>query len=127
MVSKFYGSQYKTACIFEALVWQEFYHIILGLLVYVGIGVLVSWFYYYYRRKALLGGFLGGIFIGGVGAVIVTWFATIYDWFATAVVWLMIPKINGEFYFRVNIITAVIGAFLFISILNRINHNRDRQ
>ncbi len=106
---------------------QELYHIILDLLVYTILGACAAWYYYYYKGKALPGGFWGGLSIGAVGAVMVTLVSNIYDWFTRSVIWLMIPKISGDFHFRVNIIAALIGAFLFVSILNRINHNSDRR
>ena len=102
------------------------YHIVLDLLVYTLIAALASWFYYSYRQRALIGGFWGGLMVGVVGAVITTLLFTVYDWFTRLFIWLMVPKIGGDFHFRVNIVTAMIGAFLFVSILNRINHNRDR-
>ncbi len=105
---------------------KEVYHIVLDLLVYAAIGSLASWFYFFYRRRALLGGFWGGMLIGFIGAVIIALIATFNDWFTTLLVWLMVPKINGDFHFRVNILAASLGAFLFVYILNRINHDRER-
>ena len=102
------------------------YHIVLDLLVNTLIAAFASWFYYSHKQRALIGGFWAGLMVGVVGAVVITLLAGIYDWFARLFIWLMIPKIGGNFYFRVNIITAVIGAFLFVAILNRINHNRSR-
>ena len=73
-----------------------------------------------------MGGFSGGLVIGIIGAILITLLATIHDWFTRLVIWLMLPKISPDFHFRVNIITALIGAFIFLEILNRINHNRER-
>ncbi len=105
---------------------EDFARLVLDLIVYVIVGGIASWVYYGYKKKALIGGFFGGAFIATVGAIVVTLLSTIYDWFSNLVIWLMIPKINGEFYFRVNLITATLGALLFVSILNRINQKRDR-
>ena len=82
------------------------YHIILDLLVYTLIAALASWFYYSYRQRALIGGFWGGLLVGIVGAVIITLLSNISDWFTRLFIWLMVPKIGGDFYFRVNIITG---------------------
>ena len=105
---------------------EIYIRLFLDLLVYIIIGCIASWVYYFYKHKALIGGFWGGALIGTIGAIVITLLSTIYDWFTTFIIWLMIPKINGDFYFRVNLITAIIGGLLFVSILNRINHKRDR-
>ena len=101
-------------------------YILLDFIIYLLIASCATIYYYSYRKKALVGGIWGGLLIGTIGAVLATLVSTIYDWFTRLVIWLMIPKINGEFYFRVNIIAATIGAFIFVAILNIINHNRDR-
>ena len=106
---------------------QGLYHIFIDLLVYAVIAGSVAWYYYYYLKRSLIGGFWIGMIIGIGGAVIVTYISTIYDWFTTLIIFLMIPKIGGDFYFRVNIIAAIIGAFLFVYILNLINHNKSRE
>ena len=105
---------------------KEFSQIVLSLFVYILVAGAASSYYYHFDRKALLGGFWGGLLVGIIGAVIITLLCNINDWFVGVVYWLMVPKINGEFYFRVNIISAVIGAFLFVAILNLINHKRER-
>jgi len=101
--------------------------IILDILVYGCTGMLASWFYYARRRRDLLGGFWGGAIIGTVGAVLITMLTGIEAWFLRLVNWLMKPTIGEHLLFRVNLIAAVVGAFLFVYILNRINHDRERK
>lgn len=96
-------------------------------LVYIAVGFLIAYYFYGPKRKALLGGLWGGAFIGTVGAVIVGMLGQIEDWFIRLVTWLMLPKIGDFLLFRVNLITAVAGAFLFVYILNQINHDRTRK
>ena len=100
---------------------QELYHTVLDLLVYATIASFCAWYYYFYRAKPLLGGFWGACAVAGVGAVVAVLFANVSNWFQTLVIWLMIPKINGELYFRINIIAAFLGALLFLHILKRIH------
>ncbi len=102
-------------------------HILLDLLVYFSTGLLIAYYYYHFRRKELLGGFWGAVAIGTIGAVLVSMLASFDSWFIRIATWLMQPKIGDRFLFRVNLITAVFGSFLFLYILNRINHNKDRR
>lgn len=106
---------------------REFFALILDLLVYGLVGAASAWFYYHYRRRDLLGGFWGALVIGAVGAVLITWMSNFNNWFINLVYWLMVPKWEDKLLFRVNLIAAVIGAFLFVYILNRINHNKERR
>jgi uncharacterized membrane protein YeaQ/YmgE (transglycosylase-associated protein family) len=103
------------------------YSIFADSLVYVLIGACAAWFYYHYRRRDLLGGFWGAVVIGVVGAIMIHWLSSLFNvWFIRLVDWLMGPEI-GNFRVRVNILAALGGAFLFVSILNRINHDRERR
>ena len=107
--------------------------IILDILIYALIGVLASWFFYYHKHKDLLGGFWGGIVIGIVGAVITNmvtgvWILALYDEIVGWVRYLMaIKEISEGISIRVNLLTAIFGAFFFVYIFNRINHNRERR
>ncbi len=106
---------------------EKYFSLLLDIIVYVLAGALASWFYFHRRRRDLLGGFWGGVVIGTVGSVIVAFFAG--TWFISLVTGLMnqkpLPYFEGV-QIRVNLITAVAGAFLFVYILNRINHDRGR-
>lgn len=94
---------------------------------YVLIGSLAAWFFYHYRRRDLLGGFWGGLVIGIVGAILIAWVAGLFNqWFRRFIDWLMSPEF-GSFRISVNMIAALIGAFLFVYILNLINHNKERR
>lgn len=95
-------------------------------LVYLIAGIVAALFFYNYRRKALLGGFWGGVVIGTVGAVLISMITELDRWFFRVITWLMQPKIGSDLLFRVNLITAVLGAFLFVVILNVINHDKKR-
>lgn len=106
---------------------MKFLEILLDLAVYLLAGVAASYYFYEKRRRELLGGFWGGALIGTLGAVIVHLLTNIQGWFIRIVNWLMQPKIGDALIFRVNLITAAVGGFIFVFVLNRINHNRERR
>lgn len=96
-------------------------------LVYAAVGAAVAWYFYYFRRRELIGGFWVAMILATVGAVLFTTLASIKSWFANLVYWLMLPKYEETLLAPVNLITALIGAVLFVYILNRINHDRERR
>lgn len=96
-------------------------------LAYILTGLAAAWFYYHYQRRELLGGFWGAVVIGVVGAVLLHSVLSLFNnWFARLLNWLMKPELGG-FHVRVNMLAAMAGAFLFVFILNRINHNKERR
>lgn len=90
-------------------------------------GLAAAYYYYNYKKKELPGGFWGAAVVAIIGAVLVTMLAGLEAWFIRLVSWLMQPKFGDVLLVRVNLITAIIGAFLFVYILNRINQNRTRR
>lgn len=103
-----------------------FPNVLTDMLVYLLAGMIAAYYYYEHRKRALLGGFWGGVFIGWVGAVLISMLAGLEAWFIRIITWLMQPKLGETLLFRVNLITAIIGSFFFVYILNRINHDRGR-
>ena len=106
---------------------MSFLDLILQLVVYTASGIAASYYFYNWKRKDLLGGFWGGTVIGLVGAVLISWVTSRDAWFMRLVSWLMIPKFGDGFQIPVNLIASVLGGLLFVAILNRINHNKDRR
>ncbi len=104
-----------------------FPNVLSDMLVYFLAGLIAAYYYYEHRKRSLLGGFWGGAVIGWVGAVLISMLAGLEAWFIRLVTWLMQPKFGETLLFRVNMITAIIGAFVFVYILNRINHDRERK
>ncbi len=105
---------------------KTFLSYILDILVYGLTGAAASYYFFNHKRRELLGGFWGGAVIGVVGAVIITWLSG--TWFIDVVTWMMNTKFLAEgVAVRVNLIAAIVGAFVFVYILNRINHNRERR
>ncbi|MCE9599940.1 MAG: hypothetical protein K8S54_18415 [Spirochaetia bacterium] len=106
---------------------MAFPEIILALIVYAASGIAASYYFFVVKRKDLLGGFWGGAVIGLVGAVLVSVITSIDAWFIRLISWLMIPRIGDSFQIQVNLIASVIGGLVFVAILNRINHSKDRR
>ena len=88
---------------------------------------VAAYYYYHQKNRDLLGGFWGAAIIGTVGAVLIVQLAGINLWFTRFVTWLMQPKWEDNLLFRVNLIAAFIGGFLFVIILSKINHDRERK
>lgn len=85
----------------------------------------VAWYFYYYLRKDLLGKFWGAVFVAGLGALIV--FATSQTLIRDVIMWFMSPKIGSFQLSNVNLIAVFLGGYLALSIMNRINHNKERR
>lgn len=100
---------------------------LLDLAVYAACGLTAAYYYYYRLNRDLLGGFWGASLIGLVGGVLISMITGFNAWFIRLVSWLMQPKFGDDLIFRVNIIAALIGAFLFLYILNKINHDKERR
>lgn len=106
---------------------MQILELFMDLFIYILAGMAASWFYFAKKRRELLGGFWGGTVIGTIGAVMISMLTAINGWFIELVTWLMKPKFGSDLIFRVNLIAAVAGSFIFVYILNRINHNRERR
>ncbi|PKL31812.1 MAG: hypothetical protein CVV45_15045, partial [Spirochaetae bacterium HGW-Spirochaetae-10] len=74
-------------------------------------GLAAAYYYYTHQKKELPGGFWGAAFVAIIGAVLITMLAGLEAWFIRLVSWLMQPKFGDVLLVRVNLITAVIGAF----------------
>ncbi len=84
-----------------------------------------AWYFYYYKRKDLLGKFWGASFVAGLGALIV--FATLQTYIRDAIMWLMSPKIGSTQLSNINLVAILMGGYLALYAMNRINHNKERR
>ncbi|MBX7058237.1 MAG: hypothetical protein K1X75_09225 [Leptospirales bacterium] len=106
---------------------KKILEIVVDVAVFAAVSGAAAWYYYIYRRRDLIGGFWAAAAVAFIGGVVISVLAGINSWFIHLVDWLMLPKFEEIFLFRVNLITAAAGAFLFVYVLNRINHDRERR
>lgn len=94
--------------------------VIIDIIMYLMIGVAISAFFYYWRKKDILGGFIGGIIIASLGAILGSFF----------LIYIIDPVIrflqNGAFISNVNILSGLIGGYIILYIFNKINHDLSR-
>ena len=80
----------------------------------------VAWYFWSYRKRELVGGFPGGVIAGFIGAILVDFLLS--DIISAVLHWLLQPK-----FVDLNLIASVLGAFLFLYVINRINNDRIRK
>lgn len=94
----------------------------LVLVIILGIGAIVSWIFYYIKKRDLFGGFVGGMVVGVLGALIGA--------FVLDALLLDITKKVLHFLVEeagVDIIAGFIGAYVAVYIMNRLNHDKARK
>lgn len=95
---------------------------LMAIAIYIGLGAIVSWIYYFIKRKNLFGGYIGGMVIGVIGALIGGF---ILD---RLLLDLTIKALNFLVYDTgVNIIAGFIGAYIAVYIMNRLGHDKERK
>ncbi len=94
--------------------------VIIDIIMYMVIGGVLSAFFYYWRKRDLLGGYIGGIIIASLGAILGSFF----------LIYIIDPVIrflqNGAYISNVNILSGLIGGYIFLYIFNKINNDRIR-
>lgn len=85
----------------------------------LGIAAVVSWYFYHYKKKDILGGFIGGMVVAILGAIIFDLLFTFK--FMKEVMTFLTTRTY------VHIPAALLGAFLALYILNKINHDQERR
>ena len=106
--------------------WSEFYHFVLDSSAHFLMAVLASSYFYLYKKRDIPWGFWGGVVIAFFGSLIISTFLALGGWFSSFLVWLLSPKISSDIYFRVNILSSLIGACLFLGMINWLNQDRER-
>ncbi|HPY03243.1 MAG TPA: hypothetical protein PL161_08470 [Spirochaetota bacterium] len=101
---------------------KDFLFRLLVIVVILGVGALSSWIFYHVKRKELFGGFIGGMVIGVLGALIG---AFILDRFLLEPVKRVLQFLVYDM--DVNVVAAFIGAFFAVFIMNKLNHDKDRK
>lgn len=95
---------------------------LLAIVLYIGLGALVSWIFYYLKRRDLLGGYIGGLVVGVIGALVGGFILDRLLLDITIRVLRFLVYDTG-----VNLIAGFIGAWLALFVMNRLNHNKERK
>jgi uncharacterized membrane protein YeaQ/YmgE (transglycosylase-associated protein family) len=98
-------------------IW-DFLQAIVAILIVVALGALVSFIFYTLKRRDLFGGFIGGMVIGVIGALI-------GGYILNNITMIIMDFLAKNQY--VNVISGFIGAYIAIYIMNRLNHNKERK
>jgi uncharacterized membrane protein YeaQ/YmgE (transglycosylase-associated protein family) len=94
----------------------------LAVAIYLAIGALLSWVFYYFKRKDLFGGYIGGLVVGVIGALIGGFILDkLFLDLAIKVLSFLVYNTG------VNIIAGIIGAYIAVYIMNRLGHNKERK
>jgi uncharacterized membrane protein YeaQ/YmgE (transglycosylase-associated protein family) len=95
---------------------------ILAIAIYIGLGALVSWIFFSIKKRDLFGGFIGGMAVGVIGALIGGF---ILDRFLLDITIKILEFLVYET--GVNIIAGFIGAYIALYIMNRLGHDKERK
>jgi uncharacterized membrane protein YeaQ/YmgE (transglycosylase-associated protein family) len=96
--------------------------ILKNIAIIVGLGALVSMIYYNLKRRDLFGGFIGGLAVGTIGAIIGVY---ILDALFNKIVIRILQFLSEDI--GVNTIAGFIGAYAALYIMNRLSHDRERK
>ncbi|MBN2403764.1 MAG: hypothetical protein JXN64_15425 [Spirochaetes bacterium] len=95
---------------------------LLAIAIYLALGAFVSWIFYNIKRRDLFGGYIGGLVVGVIGALIGGF---ILD---KLFLDIAIKVLNFLVYYTgVNIIAGLIGGYVAVYIMNRLGHNKERK
>lgn len=92
--------------------------VILSIMESIIIGAAIASLFYHIKKKDLFGGYIGGLVVGFIGAIIGGLSLS--------------PVFNFILYYLskaevVFILAGATGAYILIYIMNRLNHNRSRK
>ena len=98
----------------------EFLKFIGDIAIYIALGAIASFIFYNIKKRDLFGGYIGGLVVGVIGAVIGGRILA----YPTEVI---IDFLIRNPVFDVNMIAGFICAYLAVYIMNRLNHDRERK
>lgn len=95
---------------------------LLAIVIYLGLGAALSWFFYYIKNRDLFGGYIGGLVVGVIGALIGGF---ILDRLLLDITIRILRFLVYDM--GVNIIAGLIGGYIAVFIMNRLNHDKARK
>jgi uncharacterized membrane protein YeaQ/YmgE (transglycosylase-associated protein family) len=99
---------------------EQFLKSLVEIVVVLAIGAFVSFIFYSLKRRELFGGYIGGMVIGVIGALI-------GGFVLNHITLVIIDFLARNKYVNVNVISGFIGAYFALFIMNKLNHNRERK
>ncbi len=100
---------------------REILIIIKAIAIFIAIGASMSAIFYFIKRRDLFGGFIGGAVVGIIGALIGGFILDYLFYDITVMVLEFLSRGAG-----VNIIAGFIGAYVAVYIMNKLNHDKER-
>jgi len=104
----------------EALI--DFLNVLKAIAICLALGALVSFIYYSLKRKDLFGGYIGGLVVGTIGAIIGVYLLDFLFYNIVAKILEFLSMGIG-----VDVIAGFIGAYAALYVMNRLNHDRERK
>lgn len=96
----------------------DFFQALIAILIIIALGALVSFIFWTLKRRDLFGGYVGGMVIGVIGALI-------GGYVLNNITMIIMDFLARNSY--VNVISGFIGAYAALYIMNRLNHNKERK
>jgi len=100
----------------------SFLNVVKAILIFLAIGAIISFIFYFIRRRDLFGGYIGGLVIGFIGAIIGGYLLDYLFYNITVAIMEFLSRGIG-----VNVIAGFIGAYAAVAIMNRLNHDKERK
>jgi uncharacterized membrane protein YeaQ/YmgE (transglycosylase-associated protein family) len=101
---------------------KSFLWFIVGIIVIMGIGAVMSWVYYSLRRRDLFGGFVGGMVVAVIGAIIGNALGGYLAGYVEKILKFLVYNPS-----KADIISGFLGAWGALYIMNRLNHDKTRK
>jgi len=85
------------------------------------IGAVIAAFFYYVKRRDLFGGFIGAFVVAFIGTLIGCFIIDMLFYDISVRILEFLTKTAG-----INIIAGIIGAYIALVIMNKLNRNKER-
>ncbi|HOW82802.1 MAG TPA: hypothetical protein PK573_09590 [Spirochaetota bacterium] len=101
---------------------RSFLLMIKAIAIYLALGALVAAIFYHIKRRDLFAGYIGGLVVGVIGALIGGFILDKIFYDITVKILEFMSRGAG-----VNMIAGFLGAYAALYIMNRLNHNKERK
>lgn len=99
-----------------------FLNVVKAIAIFLGLGAIVSLIFYTLKRRDLFGGYIGGLVVGFIGAIIGGLGLDRLFYEITVTILEFLTRGIG-----VNVIAGFIGAYAALFIMDKLNHDRQRK